>query len=103
MGSTGQAQSRRRAAMNHPDESTPLSRRDLLKLGAASVSVPFLALPAPTSASVQPPSLPIPTGSTLEGEDHPAARGRTINNLNFMGLALHNFTAVNGGRLPAAA
>ena len=31
------------------------------------------------------------------------ARARTINNLKFMGLAMHNFAAVNGGRLPAAA
>jgi hypothetical protein len=89
--------------MNQPEESTPLSRRDLLKLGVAATTVPFLALPAPTSASFQPPSLPLPTGPTLEGEDHPEARGRTINNLKFMGLALHNFASVNGGRLPAAA
>jgi hypothetical protein len=41
-----------------------------------------------------------------EGEDypdHPDPRARTINNLKFMGLAMHNFTARNGGRLPAAA
>jgi hypothetical protein len=77
-----------------------ISRRDLLKLGAA---VPFLALPAPASAAVQPATLPLPTGPTLEGEDHPEARGLTINKLKFIALALHNFTARNGGRLPAAA
>jgi hypothetical protein len=41
-----------------------------------------------------------------EGEDypdHPDPRARTINNLKFMGLAMHNFAAVNGGRFPAAA
>jgi hypothetical protein len=65
--------------------------------------VPFLALPAPTSASVEPPALPLPSGPTLEGDDHPEARGRTINNLKFMALALHNFSSANGGRLPAAA
>lgn len=89
--------------MNQPEESTPLSRRDLLKFGTAAAAVPFLALPAPTWASVEPPSLPLPTGPTLEGEDHPEARGRTINNLKFMALALHNFASVNGGRLPATA
>src|SRR5262245_18035101 len=102
-GEYGQAQSCRRTAMSQPEESTPLSRRDLLKLGAAAASVPFLALPAPTSASSQPPELPPPNGPTLEGEDHPEARGRTINNLKFMGLALHLFTRANGGKLPAAA
>jgi len=41
-----------------------------------------------------------------EGEDYPNhldPRARTVNNLKFIGLALHNFTAINGGRLPAAA
>jgi len=41
-----------------------------------------------------------------EGEDypdHPDPRARTVNNLKFIGLALHNFTAINGGRLPTAA
>ena len=41
--------------------------------------------------------------SDLPGEDHPEARARTINNLKFMGWAMHVFTARNGGRLPAAA
>jgi hypothetical protein len=41
-----------------------------------------------------------------EGEDypdHPDPRARTVNNLKFMGLAMHMFTRQNGGRLPAAA
>jgi hypothetical protein len=41
-----------------------------------------------------------------EGEDypgHPDPRARTVNNLKFMALAMHNFTARNGGRLPTAA
>ena len=41
-----------------------------------------------------------------EGEDypgHPDPRARTVNNLKFMGLAMHNFAATNGGRFPAAA
>jgi hypothetical protein len=78
--------------MDQPDD--PISRRDVLKLGAA---FPFLALPA----SAQP--LPLPTGPTLEGEDHPEARGRTINNFKFIALALHNFASRNDGRLPTAA
>jgi Protein of unknown function (DUF1559) len=50
----------------------------------------------------QPASQPVP----WEGEDypdHPDPRARTVNNLKFMGLAMHNFAARNGGRLPAAA
>ena len=41
-----------------------------------------------------------------EGEDypdHPDPRARTVNNLKFIGLAMHNITAINGGRLPATA
>ena len=41
-----------------------------------------------------------------EGENypnHPDPRARTVNNLKFIGLAMHKFTAMNGGRLPAAA
>jgi len=41
-----------------------------------------------------------------EGEDypdHPDPRARTANNLKFMALAMHNFAATHGGRLPAAA
>jgi hypothetical protein len=47
--------------------------------------------------------LPLPTGPTQEGQDHSEARGLTINKFKFIALALHNFTARNGGRLPAAA
>ena len=49
-----------------------------------------------------PASQPVP----WEGEDypdHPDPRARTVNNLMFIGLSLHNFAAINGGRLPAAA
>jgi hypothetical protein len=41
-----------------------------------------------------------------EGEDypdHPDPRARTVNNLKFMGIAMHNLAAINGGRFPAAA
>ena len=34
---------------------------------------------------------------------NPGARARTINNLKFLGLAMHNYATINGGRLPAAA
>jgi hypothetical protein len=81
-------------------DQNPISRRDLLKLGAA---VPFLALPSPASASVQPATLPLPTGPTLEGEDCPEARGLTINKFKFIALAMHNFAASNGCRFPSAA
>ena len=50
----------------------------------------------------QPVSQPDP----WEGEDypnHPDPRVRTINNLKFMALAMHNYAAIHGGRLPAAA
>lgn len=50
----------------------------------------------------QPSSQPVP----WEGEDypgHPDPRARTVNNLKFMALAMHNFASINGGRLPAAA
>ena len=69
--------------MIQPEDQNSISRRDLLKLGAA---VPFLALPSPASASFQPQTLPLPTGPTLEGKDHPEARGRTINKLGFIAL-----------------
>lgn len=38
----------------------------------------------------------------LQGEDypeHPDPHARTVNNLKFMGLAMHNFAATNDGRL----
>jgi Protein of unknown function (DUF1559) len=50
----------------------------------------------------QPVSQPDP----WEGEDysnHPDPRVRTINNLKFMALAMHNYAATHGGRLPATA
>ena len=50
----------------------------------------------------QPGSQPVP----WEGEDypdHPDPRARTVNNLKFIALALHNFAATNGGRLPTDA
>ena len=50
----------------------------------------------------QPASQPVP----WDGEDypdHPDPRARTVNNLKFIGLAIHNFAAKNGGRIPAAA
>jgi hypothetical protein len=46
---------------------------------------------------------PTSPSDDLPGEDHPEARARTIHNLKFIGWAMHNFTARNGGRLPAAA
>jgi Protein of unknown function (DUF1559) len=101
-----------------PDGSAPLSRRDLLRLGAASLGVPFVApsttplaladRPAQGNAEATPLS-DFPTWEDFpiwEGEDypdHPDPRARSVNNLKFMGLAMHNFTAMNGGRLPAAA
>ncbi len=50
----------------------------------------------------QPVSQPDP----WEGEDypnHPDPRVRTINNLKFMALAMHNYAATYGRRFPAAA
>jgi Protein of unknown function (DUF1559) len=86
--------------MTQPEDQNPISRRDLLKLGAA---IPFLALPSPATASVQPATLPLPTGPTLEGEDDPEARGLTVNKFKFIALAMHNFAASNGCRFPSAA
>jgi Protein of unknown function (DUF1559) len=103
---------------SQPDGSAPLSRRDLLRLGAGSLGVPLLApsttplaaadRPAQVNAEATPLS-DFPTWEDFppwEGEDypnHPDPRARTINNLKFMGLAMHNFAAINGGRFPAAA
>ena len=98
---------------SQPDGSAPLNRRDLLRLGAASLGVPLLIpsttplaaadRPAQVNAEATPLSdFPV----SWEGEDypgHPDPRARTVNNLKFMGLAMHNFTAMNGGRFPAAA
>jgi hypothetical protein len=49
---------------------------------------------------------PVSQPDPWEGEDypnHPDPRVRTINNLKFMALALHNYAAIHGGRLPTAA
>jgi hypothetical protein len=70
----------------------------------------------PTAAADQPTAVPIeaapvsdfPTWDAFpewHGEDypdHPDPRARTINNLKFMGLAMHNWAAVNGA-FPTAA
>jgi hypothetical protein len=97
---------------SQPDSSAPLSRRDLLRLGAASLGVPLLA-PSTTSlaaadrpAEVNAETTPLSDLLPWEGEDypdHPDPRARAVNNLKFMGLAMHMFTRQNGGRLPAAA
>jgi Protein of unknown function (DUF1559) len=103
---------------SQPDGSAPVSRRDLLRLGAASLGAPLLARPTtPQSAADRPtpvhaeptPLSDLPAWEAFplwEGEDypgHPDPLARTINNLKFMGLAMHNFAAMNGGRFPAAA
>jgi Protein of unknown function (DUF1559) len=97
---------------SQPDGSAPLSRRDLLRLGAASLGAPLLvpsttllaaaARPAQVDAEATPSSdFPLWEGEDYPG--HPDPRARTVNNLKFMGLALHNFAAMNGGRIPSAA
>jgi len=97
---------------SQPDGPDPLSRRDLLRLGAASLGVPLLAPSMKPLAAADRPAEVNAEATALsdfrpwEGEnypDHPDPRARTVNNLKFMGLAMHNFTARNGGRLPAAA
>ena len=97
---------------SQPDGSAPLSRRDLLCLGAASLGVPLLAssmtplAAADRPAQVDPEATPLTDFPRWEGETypgHPDPRARTVNNLMFIGLALHNFAALNSGRLPAAA
>ena len=103
---------------SQPDGSAPLSRRDMLRLGAASFGAPLMGSakvppatadgPTPVPAEAAPVSdLPAWGAFPLwEGQDypgHPDPRARTINNLKFMGIAMHNFAAMNGGRLPAAA
>jgi hypothetical protein len=89
------------------------SRRDLLRLGAASLGFPLLASSTTSrpsqviSGTTALPDLPEWRDFPLwEGEDypdHPDPRARTVNNLKFLGLAMHNFAAVNGGRFPATA
>src|SRR3954469_12106192 len=97
---------------SQPDGSAPLSRRDLLRLGAASLGVPLLACSTtPLAAALQLAQVeaevtPLTDFPRWEGETypgHPDPRARTVNNLMFIGLALHNFAAINGGRIPAAA
>jgi hypothetical protein len=97
---------------SQPDGSAPVSRRDLLRLGASSLGVPLLAASmTPLAAADRPAQLDAETTPSndfprWEGEDypdHPDPRARTVNNLKFMALAMHNFAATHGGRLPAAA
>ncbi len=103
---------------SQPNGSVPVNRRDLLRLGAAALGAPLLApSTTPQAAADQPtpghaaltPLSDLPAWDTFpewEGEDypgHPDPRARTVNNLKFMGVAMHNFAAMNGGRFPAAA
>jgi hypothetical protein len=60
------------------------------------------APPAPVDPDVG-PWCDLLDRSTLAGLDHPEERTTNIRNLMLMGLGMHNFTAVSGGRLPAAA
>jgi hypothetical protein len=83
-----------------PDDSAPLTRRELLRLAAAALGAPLLA-PTPRATGGQ-PTLSDPNDA-VPGEDHPEARAMTIHNLKFIGWGMHSFTARNGGRLPAAA
>ena len=95
-----------------PEGSVPLNRRDLLRLGAAAAGVPLIAH---TSAHLAAGGPPIPVdpdigpwedlsdSARLAGMGHPEARAVNIRNLMLMGLGMHNFTAVSGGRLPTAA
>jgi hypothetical protein len=64
--------------------------------------------PAQVNAEVAPSSgFPkwedFPLWEGADYPDHPDPRARTVNNLKFMGVAMHNFAAMNGSRLPAAA
>jgi hypothetical protein len=90
----------------------PLNRRDLLRLGAASLGAPLLVpstagnAAADAAGQVDGKPAPSPDFPIWEGEDypdHPDPRARNVNNLKFIGLAMHNFAAISGGRLPAAA
>ena len=99
---------------SQPDGSAPLSRRDLLRLGAGSLGVPLLApstMPlaaADRPAQVNAEATPLSDSPAWEDDDypdHPDPRARTINNLKFMGLAMHNFSRQErrpapGGRDP---
>ena len=103
---------------SQPDGTAHVSRRDLLRLGAASLGAPLLAPPTmPQAAANRPtqihveatPLSDLPAWEAFplwDGEDypdHPDPRARTVNNLKFMGVAMHNFAAFYGGRFPAAA
>jgi hypothetical protein len=97
---------------SQPDGSAPLNRRNLLRLGAASLGVPLLApsttplAAADRPAQVHAEATPLSDFPIWEGEDypdHPDPRARIVNNLKFMGVATHNFAAIHGGRFPAAA
>jgi hypothetical protein len=95
-----------------PEGSVPFNRRDLLRLGAAASGIPIIAHASAHLAAGGPPALVDPDvgpwedlsdSSRLAGKDHPEARALNIRNLMLIGLGMHNITAVNGGRLPAAA
>ena len=83
-----------------PDGSTSLSRRDLLRLGAAASAFPLIGSTANAIGGQIPPAGP---NAIVPGEDDPDARALTIRNLKFIGWAMHMFTARNSGRLPSAA
>jgi hypothetical protein len=102
---------------SHPNGSAPVSRRDVLRLGVASLGAPLLASPStshgtddrrpevhaeatPVSDFPRYEAFPIWEGETYPG--HPNPRARTVNNLMFMALAMHNFAATHG-RFPACA
>jgi hypothetical protein len=86
-----------------------MSRRVLLRILAGLAGIPFLGRIHPLLAAGGQPD-PADPGrgqaadvSALPGGDHPEARATTVHNLKHIAFALHNFTAKNGGRLPAAA
>lgn len=81
---------------SHPDGPDRLTRRDLLRLGAASAGAPLIALAAgePRAPSVSPP---------LPNEDHAKARAQSVDNLKVLGIALTGFVHSHGGRFPAPA
>jgi hypothetical protein len=96
------------------DGSAPMSRRDVLRLGAASLAAPLLVPPAaadlpdrvdaeatPLSDFPTYENFPVWEGETYPG--HPDPLARTVNNLMFLALATHNFAAANGSRFPAPA
>jgi hypothetical protein len=84
------------------DGAIPLTRREVLRLGAASAAVPLIAH-TPISPGMGEQPAPVTGPSALEGEDHPEARAKTIDNLKILGIALLGFAARNNGRFPPAA